>query len=108
MDALLRMRCNLVLRILNTFCWLVWLMSEIFWHKTDSIVKDLKLVKTSDWSQNTTLCMVFGLFLPTKGPIHSSNTPESRFSAHMARYGPKKPPKKAKIPVFGEKRLFCL
>ena len=47
-------------------------MSEIFWHKTDSIVKDLKLVKTSDWSQNTTLCMVFGLFLPTKGPIHGS------------------------------------
>ena len=99
---------HLVLRILNTFCWLVWLMSEIFWHKTDAIVKDLKLVKTSDWSQNTTLCMVFGLFLPTKGPLHGSNIPESRFSAHMARYGPKKPPKKVKIPVFRENRLFCL
>ena len=74
----------------------------------NGIVKDLNLDKTSEWSQNTTLCMVFGLFLPTKGPIHGSNTPESRFSAHMARYGPKKPPKKAKIPVFGENRLFCL
>ena len=83
-------------------------MSEIFWHKTDSIVKDLNPVKTSDWSQNTTLCMVFGLFLPTKGLTHVSNTPESRFSDHMDRYGPKKPPKKAKIPVFGENRLFCL
>ena len=74
----------------------------------NGIVKDLNPVKTSDWSQNATFCMVFGLFLPTKGPTHGSNIPESRFPAHMARYGPKKPPKEAKIPVFGENRLFCL
>ena len=74
----------------------------------NGIVKDLNLVKTSDWSQNETFCMVFGLFLPRKGTIHGSNTPESRFPTHMASFGPKKPPKKAKIPVFGENRLFCL
>ena len=38
---------------------------------------------------------------------HGPDTPEARFPAHIARYGPKKkPPKKVKIPVLQTLHVF--